>query len=174
MRRSVLSRLRRNLFRKGAGRAPRFRPKAYGHKVWWVYRPRGSGQAEVRSENGRHDLKHKRHPPCGFGNDPVWRFACHSFPFVSERAVAPVTAAGDTDRHDQDGRSDHEAPREHAQDASQDLRLEIAEDESGAELVYRFVDAQSGDIIREWNAGEFGKLRDYMRDKKIHLLDKKI
>ena len=95
-------------------------------------------------------------------------------PSVSERAVAPVAATGDTNRQDQDGRSEHDTPREYAQDASQDLRLEIAEDESGAELVYRFVDAHSGDIIREWNAGEFGKLRDYMRDKKIHLLDKKI
>lgn len=89
-----------------------------------------------------------------------------------DRPVTPATATDGADRHEQGG-GEHETPHDDAQD-NQDLRLEIAEDEGGKELVYRFVDAQTGDVVREWNADEFGKLRDYVRHKKIHLLDKKI
>lgn len=89
------------------------------------------------------------------------------------RPVAPVASSGDATRQDQD---DHNPKNSHDQelDGAQGLRLEIAEEADGRELIYRFVDAISGDVVREWPAGEFGKLRDYMRDKKIRLLDKKI
>jgi len=95
-----------------------------------------------------------------------------SSPTAEKRAIAPVAPTGAATRRDQDG-SGEGSSRDPRQDG-QDLRLEIAEDEGGKELVYRFVDALTGDVVREWDAGQFGRLRDYMRDKKIHLLDKKI
>lgn len=91
---------------------------------------------------------------------------------ATDRPVAPIASTGDATRQDQGGQSGQDPSHEH--DPAQNLRLEIGEDSNGSELVYRFVDATSGDIVREWPAGEFGKLRDYMRDKKIHLLDKKV
>ena len=92
------------------------------------------------------------------------------------RHVAPVSPASDSGHHEPDehGAHDERHPGHDSEPQGADLRLEISQDNDGAELIYRFVDAQSGAIVREWPAGEFGKLRDYMRDKKIHLLDKKI
>ena len=90
--------------------------------------------------------------------------------------MAPVAAASDSEHRDPDEQAAHDE-RHSGHDTEPQgahLRLEISQDDDGAELIYRFVDAQSGAIVREWPAGEFGKLRDYMRDKKIHLLDKKI
>lgn len=95
---------------------------------------------------------------------------------AAARAVSPVAAVAGRDQHDPDEQAGHDDKhsKHSAQPQGSDLRLEIGEDDNGGELVYRFVDAQSGAVVREWAANEFGKLRDYMRDKKIHLLDKKV
>lgn len=91
------------------------------------------------------------------------------------KAVAPVSASGETAKHDQDGQSEQDAHRDAMPETDgPDLRLEVREGGDGKELVYCFVDVQTGQIVRKWSAGEFGKLRDYVRDKKIHLLDKKV
>ena len=93
----------------------------------------------------------------------------------SSKAIAPVSPSGDAGRREDDGRREQDVQREFSLDAENtNLRLEISQDESGSELIYRFVDAQTGRLVREWDAEEFGKLRDYVRDKRIHLLDKKV
>lgn len=98
-----------------------------------------------------------------------------SDPVASSKAVAPISASADAGRREQDGQREQDAQREFSPDADNTgLRLEISQDESGSEVIYRFVDARSGTLVREWDAEEFGKLRDYVRDKKIHLLDKKV
>lgn len=98
-----------------------------------------------------------------------------SDPSVSDKPVTPVSAAADAGRDDHDSGAEGESRREFPQEGDgAGLRLEISEDEGGNEVIYRFVDAQTGDLVREWDAGEFGKLREYMRAKKIHLLDKKV
>ena len=98
-----------------------------------------------------------------------------SDPVAGSKAVAPISASADAGRREQDGRGEQGAQREFSPDAdNMGLRLEISQDESGSEVIYRFVDARSGTLVREWDAEEFGKLRDYVRDKKIHLLDKKV
>lgn len=95
---------------------------------------------------------------------------------AAARPVAPVSAVSDSEHRDPDQQpaQDERYSGRDTEPQGADLRLEISEDSNGAELLYRFVDAKSGAVVREWPAGEFGKLRDYMRDKKIHLLDKKI
>jgi len=94
---------------------------------------------------------------------------------TGSKAIAPISASGDAGRRDDESRRERDIQREFSQDADNtNLRLEISQDASGSELIYRFVDAQTGRLVREWDAGEFGKLRDYVRDKRIHLLDKKV
>lgn len=93
---------------------------------------------------------------------------------AATRPVAPVAASGDSTGHERNGEPRQDTPREQNSETALSLRLEVAEDGSGSERIYRFVDAASGEVVREWPAGEFGKLRDYMLDKKIHLLDKKV
>ena len=98
-----------------------------------------------------------------------------SDPAVSDKAIAPVSALADPAQREHEGGSERDSQRETSSELdSTGLRLEISGDGNGNEVVYRFVDAQTGDLVREWDAGEFGKLRDYLREKKIHLLDKKV
>ncbi len=118
------------------------------------------------SEHGRHDLKIKRCPSGGFGNNPLWISAC---PFSTRRRLQTGAAGAQAP-----ARANTAAPTNTARSNRESgLRLEISEDESGQELVYRFVDARTGEVVREWDAGEFGKLREYARAQNIHLLDTK-
>lgn len=98
-----------------------------------------------------------------------------SDPAVSAKPVAPVSPAPDAGQHDHHDSGERQRGGTPPQEQDETgLRLEVSGDESGGEVVYRFVDAQTGAVVREWDAGEFGKLREYMRARKIHLLDKKV
>lgn len=89
-----------------------------------------------------------------------------------KRAVAPISETTGAGRHDHDG-SEQDAPDDTVLD-DRDLRLEVDTDDAGNHLVYRFVDAHTGTVIRQWDANELAKLRDYMCEKKIHILDRKV
>ncbi len=96
-------------------------------------------------------------------------------PAPGHRAVAPVSEMGGTGHREPGEHNEQNPHREAAAQAEgSGLRLEVNEAEDGQALVYRFVDLQSGDVVREYAADEFGRMRDYLRDKKIRLLDKKI
>ena len=97
-----------------------------------------------------------------------------SNPAAGSKAVEQVSAAGDPAQHESDSNeSDQREPDRRGNSAS-DLRLEISEDTTGGELVYRFVDAQTGHVVGEWDADQMGKLREYLRAKNIHIFDKKV
>jgi len=82
---------------------------------------------------------------------------------------------GGTGHRDSGEHHEHDAHREAAEHAEgAGLRLEVSEAGDGKALVYRFVDLLSGEVVREYPADQFGKLRDYLHEKKIHLLDTKI
>ncbi|MDE3114621.1 MAG: hypothetical protein KGL26_03370 [Pseudomonadota bacterium] len=59
-------------------------------------------------------------------------------------------------------------------DARGGLTLEISEDGGSQQIVYRFLDARTGQVVGEWSAGELDKLREYLQAKNLHILDKKI
>ncbi len=59
-------------------------------------------------------------------------------------------------------------------DARGGLTLEISEDGGGQQIVYRFLDARTGQVVGEWSTGELDKLREYLQAKNLHILDKKI
>lgn len=87
----------------------------------------------------------------------------------SVRAVAPSPDSSEREKHE--GRGHEPEADEQPEEA---MRLEIAEDPADGELVYRFVDAKSGDVVRQWDSRDLGRLRDYVRTQRIHLIDKKI
>lgn len=89
-----------------------------------------------------------------------------SQPAIGSKPVLPSSGSG------QSGHGDHNERGGEQSESS--LRLEITEDENGEELVYRFIDARTGTVVREWDAGEFGKLRDYASSRNIHFVDKKV
>ena len=87
-------------------------------------------------------------------------------PAVASKPVLPSPGSSQSE----DGSPDERG----AEQTESTLRLEITEGENGEELIYRFIDARTGEVVREWDAGEFGKLRDYARSRNIHLLDTKV
>lgn len=91
----------------------------------------------------------------------------------SQKPVTPVAAAApaDPDGENKDTPSGQESPGEAPGNGP---RLEIAEDPVDGELIYRFIDPQSGAIMRQWDSRDLGSLREYMRRARIHLLDKKV
>jgi len=110
---------------------------------------------------------------------PASRFGTSSVssPAVSPaQPVAPATAISSSDHRDAERYHPHgkQHKRQHPHHPEADVRVETTHDESGAELTYRFVDTKTGEVIREWPAGEFGKLRDFVCEKHIHLLDKSV
>lgn len=90
----------------------------------------------------------------------------------SSRRVAPVSPSDGNEHHEQGG-GEQDGHREATQD-NPDLRIEVVEDEGGKGVVYRFIDTNTGYIVREWDADTFAEFRDYVREKHIHLLDKKV
>ena len=91
-------------------------------------------------------------------------------------AVSAVTAPNETGQREQENRKEKKRPRESVELAktSGDLRLEISASDGQGEFVYRFVDAQTGSVVSEWNSDRIGQLRDYVREKNIQLYDKKV
>lgn len=94
----------------------------------------------------------------------------------TSKAVEPVSAADAPAQNEHGYRQERDTPRRTAQPESHsaDLRLQITEDASGNEVIYRFIDVQTGTVVGEWDANQIGKLRDFMSAKNIHLFDKKI
>lgn len=95
---------------------------------------------------------------------------------ATSKAVEPVAASDAPAQREQNHREERDAPREPGQreNAPAGLRLQISEDADGNEIVYRFVDAQTGNVVGEWDADQIGKLRDFVRAKNIHIFDKKV
>ena len=87
-----------------------------------------------------------------------------------------VSAPNEAGQREQEDRREQKRPRENAAFAKTagDLRLEISNSDEHGEFVYRFVDAQTGSVVSEWNSDRIGKLRDYVREKNIQLYDKKV
>ena len=88
----------------------------------------------------------------------------------------PVVAATSSTQTGTEGHPDDQRPpseRQSQTDASA-MRLEVREDPKDGDLVYRFIDPVSGAVLREWDSRDLGRLRDYMRKARIHLIDTKI
>ncbi len=88
-------------------------------------------------------------------------------------AVEQVAAAADAGARNP-GEDKQEAGGDPDGDAKSGLTLEVSEDGKGQELVYRFLDGRTGEVVGEWSSGELNKLRDYLRARNLHILDKKI
>ncbi|MBU6445181.1 MAG: hypothetical protein KGR48_14840 [Alphaproteobacteria bacterium] len=90
---------------------------------------------------------------------------------IAVEQIAPASGAGAHDPAD-DRQEDQDDPRD--SNTKHGLTLEVSEDGEGGEIVYRFRDAGTGQVVGEWKTGELGKLRDYLRAKNLHILDEKI
>lgn len=55
-----------------------------------------------------------------------------------------------------------------------DVRLEIKKLEHISGFLYKLVDRQSGEILRQWPTEEMIEMRQYLAEQKIQLLDEKI
>ncbi|MDE2465095.1 MAG: hypothetical protein KGO02_15465 [Alphaproteobacteria bacterium] len=91
----------------------------------------------------------------------------------SEKAVLPATSSTQTGA---EGNANDPQPNPDGQGEgdSARMRLEVREDPIDGELVYRFIDPKTGEVLREWDSRDLGRLRDYMRKARIHLIDTKI
>ena len=96
-----------------------------------------------------------------------------SQPTTGSMAVEQVAAAADAGARNP-GEDKQEAGGDPDGDAKSGLTLEVSEDGKGQELVYRFLDGRTGEVVGEWSSGELNKLRDYLRARNLHILDKKI
>jgi hypothetical protein len=88
-------------------------------------------------------------------------------------AVEQIAASGDAGRRNPGDDEQHRADAP-VESTGGGMTLEISEDSEGRELIYRFLDPRSGKIVGEWTADQLDKLRDYLREKNLHILDKKI
>jgi hypothetical protein len=88
----------------------------------------------------------------------------------------PVIAATSSTQTGSEGNPDdpHSPSEQQRKGDASAMRLEVREDPKDGELVYRFVDSVSGAVLREWDSRDLGRLRDYMRKARIHLVDTKI
>ena len=87
--------------------------------------------------------------------------------------VEQVGASGDAGKRNPGDDEQHRADAQ-TDGAGGGMTLEISEDGEGRELTYRFLDPVSGKIVGEWTADQLDKLREYLREKNLHILDKKI
>jgi hypothetical protein len=65
------------------------------------------------------------------------------------------------------------APLKDAPDAP-GLRLEIAPDPETGGFVYKFFDAKTGALIRQWSSEQMSELQKYAREKQLTLFDKSV
>jgi hypothetical protein len=94
-------------------------------------------------------------------------------PLESPNPVVAATASNETGPEGNPGDHPSHSDRQGEEEANP-MRLEVREDPRDGELVYRFIDPISGSVLREWNSRDLGRLRDYMRKARIHLIDTKI
>ena len=97
-----------------------------------------------------------------------------SLPATGSMAVEQVAAAADAGARSPGDDKQEAGGDPPGGDVKNGLTLEVSEDGEGQEIVYRFLDGRTGEVVGEWSSGELGKLRDYLRAKNLHILDKKI
>jgi hypothetical protein len=59
-------------------------------------------------------------------------------------------------------------------DAMVRVCLEIEEDKNTGAIVYRLINALSGELIREWRGDEAADARKYLQENRIQLLDRRV
>lgn len=56
---------------------------------------------------------------------------------------------------------------------SSDVRLEITKLKHVTGYIYKLIDKQSGEIVRQWPTEQMVKMREYLAEQQIQLLDEK-
>ncbi len=59
-------------------------------------------------------------------------------------------------------------------DTSSNVQLEITEDKLTNSYIYKFIDKQTGQVIRQWPTEQMVQMRDYFVQQQIQLVDKKV
>ena len=56
---------------------------------------------------------------------------------------------------------------------SSDVRLEITKLQHVTGYVYKLIDKQSGEVVRQWPTEQMVKMREYLAEQEIQLVDEK-
>ncbi len=54
-----------------------------------------------------------------------------------------------------------------------DVRLEISQNKSINSFVYKLIDKKSGEVVRQWPTEQMVKMREYIAEQQIQLVDEK-
>ncbi|HEY4125458.1 MAG TPA: flagellar protein FlaG, partial [Rhizomicrobium sp.] len=54
-----------------------------------------------------------------------------------------------------------------------DVRLEITQNKSITGFIYKLIDKKSGDVVRQWPTEQMVKMREYLAEQQIQLVDEK-
>ncbi len=55
-----------------------------------------------------------------------------------------------------------------------DVRLEITQNKAIDSFVYKLIDKKSGEVVRQWPTEQMVKMREYIAEQQIQLVDEKI
>jgi uncharacterized FlaG/YvyC family protein len=58
-------------------------------------------------------------------------------------------------------------------DGSSDVRLEITKLKHVTGYIYKLIDKQSGEVVRQWPTEQMIKMREYLAEQQIQLVDEK-
>jgi uncharacterized FlaG/YvyC family protein len=58
--------------------------------------------------------------------------------------------------------------------SSPDVRLEITKLKDVTGYIYKLIDRQSGEVVRQWPTEQMIKMREYLAEQQIQLVDEKV